>query len=69
MATVPSPQHPAAAPLTAAPTAVEAPGSLARVLADREQQMDLIRKRIEARRAQLREQERAPPPPPQNKTK
>ena len=34
-----------------------------------EQQMDLIRKRIEARRAQLREQERAPPPPPQNKTK
>lgn len=32
-----------------------------------EQQMDLIRKRIEARRAQLREQEQAPPP--QNKTK
>lgn len=32
-----------------------------------EQQMDLIRKRIEARRAQLREQ--VPPPPPQNKTK
>jgi general secretion pathway protein N len=34
-----------------------------------EQQMDLIRKRIEARRAQLREQGQAPPPPPQNKTK
>lgn len=34
-----------------------------------EQQMDLIRKRIEARRAQLREQEQAPSPPPQNKTK
>lgn len=34
-----------------------------------EQQMDLIRKRIEARRAQLREQEQAPPPSPQNKTK
>ena len=34
-----------------------------------EQQMDLIRKRIEARRAQLREQEQVPPPPPQNKTK
>lgn len=34
-----------------------------------EQQMDLIRKRIEARRAQLREQEQAPPPTPQNKTK
>jgi general secretion pathway protein N len=34
-----------------------------------EQQMDLIRKRIEARRAQLREQEQIPPPPPQNKTK
>lgn len=32
-----------------------------------EQQMDLIRKRIEARRAQLREQEQAPSP--QNKTK
>ncbi len=34
-----------------------------------EQQMDLIRKRIEARRAQLREQEKIPSPPPQNKTK
>ena len=34
-----------------------------------EQQMDLIRKRIEARRAQLREQGQVPPPPPQNKTK
>lgn len=33
-----------------------------------EQQMDLIRKRIEARRAQLREQGQVPPPPPQNKT-
>lgn len=33
-----------------------------------EQQMDLIRKRIEARRAQLREQGQVPPPP-QNKTK
>ena len=32
-----------------------------------EQQMDLIRKRIEARRAQLREQDQ--PPPPTNKTK
>ena len=32
-----------------------------------EQQMDMIRKRIEARRAQLRDQEQAPPP--QNKTK
>ena len=32
-----------------------------------EQQMDLIRKRIEARRAQLREQGQVPPPP--NKTK
>ena len=34
-----------------------------------EQQMDMIRKRIEARRAQLREQGQVPPPPPQNKTK
>ena len=33
-----------------------------------EQQMDLIRTRIEARRAQLREQGQVPPPP-QNKTK
>jgi general secretion pathway protein N len=32
-----------------------------------EQQMEAIRKRIEARRAQLRQQGQAPPPP--NKTK
>jgi PAS domain S-box-containing protein len=41
MATVPSPQRPAS-PLTASPTDPDAPAPLARVLADREQQMDMI---------------------------
>lgn len=49
-----------APPQGSEPAAVEAPMTT-------EQQMEAIRKRIEARRAQLRQQGQAPPPP--NKTK
>lgn len=45
----------------------EVPGPAAEPAQSTEQQMDAIRKRIEARRAQLREQGAGPPP--QNKTK
>ena len=44
-----------------------APGQMAEPAQSTEEQMDAIRKRIEARRAQLREQGAGPPP--QNKTK
>lgn len=47
--------------------ASEAPGPVAEPAQSTEEQMDAIRKRIEARRAQLREQGAGPPP--QNKTK
>ena len=42
MASVPSPQVPTSTPLTASPEHPGAPAALARVLADREQQMDMI---------------------------
>lgn len=54
--------------LPAAGSAVPAPGMpAADAVLTTEQQMDTIRKRIEARRAQLRAQGESPPPP--NKTK
>jgi general secretion pathway protein N len=61
----PTPVSPAAAVNAVPPAGSElAPAADAMTT---EQQMDAIRKRIEARRAQLRQQGQAPPPP--NKTK
>jgi general secretion pathway protein N len=56
----PAPPGPAVMP-------TEIPGPVAEPAQSTEQQMDAIRKRIEARRAQLRAQGESPPPP--NKTK
>jgi general secretion pathway protein N len=63
----PDSAKPLAAPMDAMSTQVDSAAAPEPELTT-EQQMDLIRKRIEARRAQLREQQ-ATPPPPQNKTK
>ncbi|HVK51754.1 MAG TPA: hypothetical protein VM469_08475 [Pseudoxanthomonas sp.] len=58
--------RPASEPVTVVPeppTTVEAPESPAM---STEEQMDAIRKRIEARRAQMRQQQAQPPAPPNN---
>lgn len=56
-------------PMPTGPTVIppDTPGPVAEPAQSTEQQMDAIRKRIEARRAQLRAQGESPPPP--NKTK
>lgn len=67
---VPTPDiaKPQSAPIDAMSTQADGTAAPAPELTT-EQQMDMIRKRIEARRAQLREQGQVQPAPPQNKTK
>lgn len=65
----PSQPIPVLPPGTAAPPATGQPGVAAPDAMTTEQQMDAIRKRIEARRAQLRQQGQGPVPPPPNNTK
>lgn len=63
MPTTPAPPAPQAGNTAPQPVSTPAPTAPAPV-ATPEQQMDAIRQRIEARRAQMREQERATPKPP-----
>jgi general secretion pathway protein N len=67
-APTPDSAKPQPAPIDAMSTQADSAAAPAPELTT-EQQMDMIRKRIEARRAQLREQGQVQPPPPQNKTK
>ncbi|MET0893479.1 MAG: hypothetical protein ABWY01_07925 [Pseudoxanthomonas sp.] len=63
----PAPTAAPASPATPATPTPTANGATAEPVLTTEQQMDLIRKRIEARRAQLREQGAVPPTPDKTK--